>query len=177
MKSLNDSINLESKKIFFLDYFLLLVPFSIIIGNFAINLNLIIISLILIINLFFNYYYFYFNKQQIFLTISFFIILGLNIYFSEQRNVSFLKFLGILKHILFFISIYICMKFCKNFKNYFFSILIFLLLFVSFDTLIQFFFSRDIFGFEPYIILNSEGLVKLKIERSFAMNILLVHYK
>lgn len=96
------------------------------------------------------------------MTISFFIILGLNIYFSEQRNVSFFKFLGILKHILFFISIYICMKFCKNFKNYFFSILIFLLLFVSFDTLIQFYFSRDIFGFEPYVVLNSEGLVKLR---------------
>ena len=130
-------------------FLIFLLPISIVIGNFIANviiLLIIIISTISFINdgkklsKFFCYF-----------SILLISLLLINLYFSSHKDLSLRAILGLIKHFLLFLSL--CFLFKKNLKNfnYFIASIFFLILFVSIDTTIQYFFDRDIFGFEPQI--------------------------
>lgn len=135
-------------------YFLLILflPGSIIIGNFAINLNVLLIDIIFLLFIFKisdlkllfskkNFIYIVFINLVLFLFI-------LNLINSFDPYLSFKSLLGFIRYLI--LSIALVYFFSENQNNiYKFSLTIFCFLaFVVADTLFQYIFGKDFFGFE-----------------------------
>ena len=144
-------MSILSNKSFYLDinlifkYLMIVVPASIIIGNFALNLNVLLIDLIFI---------YFLLKKEIFLKkniLILFLILILffltNIFFSSNIFLSIKGSLGIFKFIIFFLALVYFLRNIEN-KNLFFKFIFYLILFVTIDVLVQYFFGKDFFGLE-----------------------------
>ena len=132
------------KKIEF--FTVMLLPIAVVVGNFATNLIISSIILFFIINFFRNNLVFnkYFSKITLFILI----ILALNLFFSVDRILSLKGIIGLIKNFLLFVSLtYFFKKSPNNFRK-FIVVIFYLVLFVTFDTLIQYFYGKDIFGFE-----------------------------
>ena len=143
------------KKLFFLlKIFLIFLPISIIIGNSAININCFIISIIYLSIFFYQKDTFFKYKKIIFIFIFFLILFLFNIYFSNYRNLSFVSTIGILRYFIVMMALLYCLENDNKFFSLFSKILFFILLFVSLDTLLQYFLGKDIFGYEN---LSSHG--------------------
>ena len=133
-----------------------LLPISLILGNLAINLNifLIILSFLFEKKNKFNKLFFK-NKNQVIillLTITFFLI---NIIYSTDIFLSIKGILGVLKYFLFFLTLTMFFKKKENFK--YLSLIFFISLnFVLIDTLIQFVFGTDIFGYTRELNIDSD---------------------
>ena len=146
----NPNMNLSKSEIYF-HYLIYFLPMSIVIGNFFLNLNILLIITFFIITMFKKNFFFSANVNLFFILLLIFIII--NTYFSLNIQHSIKGWLGFIKNILLFFSIYFALSnniFKRNFLKFTFIILIFVLL----DTLIQYFFGKDIFGFETG---NSHG--------------------
>ena len=141
-------------KFYLLDYLLLLLPISLVLGNAAINILCLFIFFSLVINCFFNKYIFYNKKKYFFVLLVIIFILFLNTIFSNEQYISFLSSLGILRYYIVFLSIIICFEHSEIFKKNFFKFFLITLLFVIIDTYIQFILKKDIFG---YVINFSHG--------------------
>jgi len=139
--------NFREKFLIYPSYFaIILLPFSLFIGNAVLNLNIILI-------IFFGLYFYFkenikFNFFFLFATLLILLFLVVNIYQSSDKELSIKGSLGLIKNFLFFVSILILFSInSKNFelfcKSIFYSVI-----FVALDTVIQFFFGSDIFGFE-----------------------------
>ena len=140
----------------FINFLILLIPISFIVGNLMINLNIII----LLASCFFVY------KLKIFqiplnkidkIILLFFLYIFINAIFNNFFNFNFSgapdNLILIISFLYFrFLLLYFAIKFLiiKNIINYklFFYSLGLCSLFVSFDIIIQFFFGRDLFGLE-----------------------------
>lgn len=136
----------------FRDLLFLALPISIIVGNFILNLNIILIIL------FFCYEIF---NNKILVSESLKIFLGLiilliffNILFSGNKEISIKGWLGFIKNMVFFFYFYLLLQ-EENFKQKILKFYIYVLLFVIFDTIIQYILGYDIFGFPAN---NSHGL-------------------
>jgi O-antigen ligase len=148
----------ENSKInnyYFLDVFIYLLPISMILGNAAININ----CLIIIINFFVNIFLkknFNFSKKfkDYFLLAIFFVFFSFNIYFSVDQKASLVSFIGIVKYILITVAILYCCRNINLFLHKFSRFTLLVLIFVSLDTLFQFFYGVDIFG---YGIMDAHG--------------------
>ncbi|RPG95873.1 MAG: hypothetical protein CBE46_000145 [Candidatus Pelagibacter sp. TMED286] len=157
---MSKNLPLNFKKRYF-DILLALVPISFILGNTIINLNFLflIISALLVFKLkIFKTKYYIFDK----IIISFFfLILITGIYndFHLSENYSDLykhkgSFATTLKSLSFFrfIILYFTLRFLIENKiinlKYFFISSSFFVIFVSLDVIYQFYFGKDIFGFE-----------------------------
>ena len=145
-------INLKIAEKFNLEIILIsLLPISLIIGNFALNLNVILIIIMFLVqNL--NFSIFYKKYKYLVFLVSIFIIL--NSLFSSDYLNTLKGHAGILRYILFFFAVVFFFK--KNKKNftYFTRVLVLSILFVIFDSYIQFFFKQDIFG---HVISTNHG--------------------
>ncbi len=141
------NINISS----FILYFL---PISLIVGNSAINiLNFILVILFFLVV--FNEKIFlkkYIKLLKILLLIS--LIFFLNIIFSIDKIGSFVSYLGFLGDFILMLMIIYCLDLNNNFAKNFFKIIFFATIFVSADTLYQYFVGKDIFG---YTVDNSHG--------------------
>lgn len=132
------------KKIEF--FTVMLLPIAVVVGNFATNIIISLIILFFIINFFKNNLVF--NKYFIKITLFLLIILALNLFFSVDRILSLKGIIGLIKNFLLFVSLtYFFKKNPNNFRKFIF-VMFYLILFVIFDTLIQYFNGKDIFGFE-----------------------------
>ena len=142
---------------FYLKYenlLLAILPFSIILGNLALNINIILIILL----------YFYFNLKNIFsinnlqklnfLIIFLILFLVLNASFSENLFLTLKGQLGLIKHLILYSAL--CYFFLKNDDTLkmFISILTIVILFTLFDTFWQFLFTKDLFGYD---LIESHG--------------------
>ena len=127
---------------------LLLLPISIILGNAAININTLIIIILFFINFFFNKTLNYNYKNLTLIFIFFLILLIINIFFSEYKYDSTKSTIGIIRYFLLMIAFLCCFENDKKFLNNFSRILFYIILFVAIDTLIQYFFGKDLFGIE-----------------------------
>lgn len=137
----------ENYKIYFkyVEKLFLFLPLSYVIGTAAVNILTVLLSLIFVC--IFQQKKNYFNKKSITLIIIFF-LLSINIVFSDFTFQSIYRGLNIIK--FFFIG-FLFLEIVENNKNFiqqFLKYLVILLLFISFDTLVQFFLGKDIFGFE-----------------------------
>ena len=125
-----------------------LIPISLIIGNAALNIN----TAFIIINLIFISFFdenFYTKYRKIFLLfLFFFILLFINLFFSISKINSLIASLGIIRYFFLMIALLYCIENDHFFLEKFSKFLFFLLSFVAFDTIIQYFFGKDIFGIE-----------------------------
>ena len=94
---------------------------------------------------------FFFLKNNKFVITIFLFVFTINIFNSHYKILSFEKGIFFLRYFLFAISISFIIKFLpdKKIKIYFKSLL-YIILFLIFDSFLQFYFGKDIFGF-PYI--------------------------
>lgn len=142
------TLNLYSNKInldLAYKWLIIFVPFTIIIGNFALNINVILIDIIFI-------YLLIKGKIQLNRNILYFfsfasIIFFINISLSSSLYLSSKASLGVLKFLIFFLAF---LTFLRNssYRKTFFKILFYLLLLVTIDVLIQYGIGFDIFGNE-----------------------------
>ena len=128
-----------------LKYLIIFVPITIMIGNFLLNINIILIDLIFLLFL---------SKKKILLKKKIYLILLFlsticifNIFYSSNINLSIQGSLGLLKYIIFFFALVHFLDNDEN-KNLFFKFVFYVILFVIIDVFIQYFFGKDIFGFE-----------------------------
>jgi len=141
-------------KYYLLDYLLLLLPISLVLGNAAINILCLLVFFSLIINSVFNKHLFYNKKNYFFFSIILILILFLNIIFSNEKYISLITSIGIIRYFIIFLSLLICFENSKEFRENFFKLFMITLIFVILDTYIQYFFKKDIFG---YIVTSSHG--------------------
>ena len=138
----------KHKEFFFLDLFVYLIPFAIIIGNLALN-SIIFISIVI-------FYFLILTKKEyldnykiffyvLFILISFFL---LNLIFSYNTKLSLIALINFIKNYSMFLIILFCISEIDYFKEIFTKILFFLVIFVLFDVTFQHFFLVDIFGYE-----------------------------
>jgi hypothetical protein len=136
--------NLNSYKYYELLIFLL--PVTLILGNFALNVNILLLSLI----------FFSFLKKKkikidsgfinIFLII--FLFLLINILQSRNIKISLSSFIGFLSHFILMLSLYFYfIKSPQNIKKFSMALII-VIIFCSLDIIFQFFFRVDIFGYK-----------------------------
>ena len=129
----------------FFELLIVIVPISIFIGNFALNLNILLIDLLFL--------YFLFSKKVLikknllkfglFLLMLFIVNIGL----SVDLFLSIKGSLGILKYLIFFLAFVYFLESETN-NKLFFRLIFFIISFVVIDTLIQYLFGSDIFGNE-----------------------------
>lgn len=123
--------------------FLLFLPLSIILGNAAINLNIFILIILYFLSVNFEELIKKYKYQIILLFLS----LLVNIFFSNNPSLAFRGSLSIIKMVLFFLSLSFFFS-NRYYLNCFISSLFYTLIFVIFDTYLQFFNGQDLFGFK-----------------------------
>lgn len=122
------------------------LPISIIVGKAALNINIIIFDIIILI-------YFFKNKKlinsevsgQLITFLCFIIILFLNLFFSENLELSIRGFLGLSKNIIFCIGLILFINY-EDIKKFFSPVIILCIFFVIINIYLQYFFGEDLFG-------------------------------
>ena len=169
---------------YFINYLIFGIIFGIIIGNSIINIFnfLILLSYIfLILNLDLTKNY----KNYLLTLFLLSIIFIFNILFSVNKLHSSITFLAFVGHFILMLSIIFCINNFQNFKIQLSKILFFLIIFVSLDTLIQYFTGSDIFGYTidaghgarlsgPF---GDEYVVGAFLSKLFFLSILFLVYK
>ena len=137
---------INSKSKLFIDFFIYLIPFAIIAGPTPLNLISFAVSIIFIFLIFKHKKYYQFKKYFIFL---FFLILffSINLLYSIDPYLSLLSILGVIRYYIMFLAIIYSFNNIDNFRYNFTRILFLGVLFVIFDSYIQYFFHQDIFGY------------------------------
>jgi O-antigen ligase len=139
---------LNSNLFNYYQFLIFFLPIAAILGNFALNVNIILLSVMFL---------YFFKKEKIkinsslrnfFLIISLFLLM--NIFQSYNLLMSLKSFIGFLSHFILFLSVYYYfVKSKKNIKRFSFSLII-VMTFCCFDIIFQFFFGKDIFGYESF---------------------------
>ena len=159
----------------FFEKLFFLLPFSLILGNVAINLNIFLI----IISFFYEqntelkkkYKQYKIRTFYLILVIIFFL---LNIIYSNNSLLSIRGFLGIVKYILFLFIFIIFLEKKENLKNL--SFIFFLTFnFVLLDTVIQYFLGHDIFGY-PKIFYERIDLTSSRLSGPFGDELIVGSY-
>ena len=137
----------SSKDLYFLDILFYLIPLSILLGAFVLNLFTSIVSILFIILLITKKITVNIKHINIIYVVlfSFIFINNLN---SINTEVSVISSLGLIKSFFVVLALYYCLTKSEKFKKFFFLIIFSVYLFVLFDTYIQNFFEKDLFGFE-----------------------------
>jgi len=150
-----NKINLKNyfKEAEFFEKLIIFLPISLILGNFALNINILSIILSFFVEKFEEIKFKIKLDHIIIFLFLFFSIF--NILLSTDVLLSAKGFLGILKHGLLFMSLAIFFKKKKNLTHL--SFIFFVSLnFVLFDTMLQYFTGKDIFGYESLVNIGKD---------------------
>ena len=126
-------------------------PISLILGSLIVNLNILIFLIL-------SYSTFIIDKIRINLNLSsmllflfFLTVILSSILNIETINVSnFIKSILLLKFFFIYLALEILIKNNKINLDYFFILCVFLICFVSLDLILQFFYGKNILGYEPW---------------------------
>ncbi len=126
-------------------------PISLILGSLIVNLNILIFLIL-------SYSTFIIDKIRINLNLSsmllflfFLTVILSSILNIETINVSnFIKSILLLKFFFIYLALEILIKNNKINLDYFFILCLFLICFVSLDLILQFFYGKNILGYEPW---------------------------
>lgn len=140
----------------YLNFLLCLIPASFVAGNMILNINILflLISTIFVYRLEVLKINFHFIDKLVLLFFLFILFSGffntIQNYNNDYKNLNVLiKSISYLRYLLFYLVIrFLIEKNIINYKYFFLSASIFPIL-VAFDIFIQFYFGKDIFGFEP----------------------------
>tara|TARA_Y100000389_G_scaffold187078_1_gene208123 strand:+ start:183 stop:1475 length:1293 start_codon:yes stop_codon:yes gene_type:complete len=129
----------------FFELLVIIVPISIFLGNFALNLNILLIDLLFL---------YFLSSKKVLLKINvlkcglfLFMIFIINIGLTVDLFLSLKGSLGILKYLVFFLAFTYFLESETN-KKIFFRSIFFIISFVVIDTFIQYLFGSDLFGNE-----------------------------
>lgn len=126
----------------FSNFIYLILPITIILGNAALNINILFIIFIFFIKFIKNDIKINRSFLNIVITLFFFIIT--NYYFSHNKALTLQGSSGLIKNILLFLSL--CLFFSEEKKKKkFLKISFVITLFVCFDTFVQYIFKYDLF--------------------------------
>ena len=153
---------------------LCLMPISIMIGNAALNLNLIFFDLLVILLLFQKKIFTNIKiSKNLILAVLLSLIILINVILSVKIDLSSLAFLGLLKNIMFCLGLSIFIKF-GDLKKYFSLIVFISLIFVSINVLLQFFLGNDMFGNSLLGQIRSSAVFGDQIPGSYILKFLFV---
>jgi hypothetical protein len=137
------------EKLFFL------FPLILILRSVVINAFLILISLIFVYEFFKKKYFFIFYEKWVFFFILFIFYSIFRGFFSMNPDIAVTSGISNIKFLFFSLFIYLCISNTKN-LNTIIKFWIIILIFLCVDTLVQYYFSKDLFGF-PKISVRLTG--------------------
>ncbi len=174
-------MQINKNHLFFLNLLIFILPISFILGNLVLNLNLVFLIIYSIVLFRLQVFKWKFNLIDCFVIIFFLYIFlngiynnffNLNIPILREENIILIKSLFFLR----FLLLYLVIKFLilKNIINFKYLLLFYgsICLFICIDVIIQFYFGKDLFGFEgmgrrmpgPF---NDEAIAGTFIQRFF----------
>ena len=134
-------------------FFFCTYPICFLVGNFLINLFLVLINLILVYGIFKNFYtYKILNRQVIYLLLFLFFSFLVNLIFSNNMGISFprvFKFLLIIGSIIAFKTLIINLETSKI--NYMYKIWFIIFLVVVLDVIFEIIFGFNVLGFKSFM--------------------------
>ena len=150
-------MQINKNHLFFLNLLIFILPISFILGNLILNLNLVFLVIFSIVLFRLEIFKWKFNLID-YLVIIFFLYIFLNGIYNNFFNLSISALkegnIILIKSISFlrFLLLYLIIKFLilRNIINFKYLLLIYgsICLFICIDVIIQFYFGRDLFGFE-----------------------------
>ena len=150
-------MQINKNHLFFLNLLIFILPISFILGNLILNLNLAFLVIFSIVLFRLEIFKWKFNLID-YLVIIFFLYIFLNGIYNNFFNLSISALkegnIILIKSISFlrFLLLYLIIKFLilRNIINFKYLLLIYgsICLFICIDVIIQFYFGRDLFGFE-----------------------------
>ncbi len=133
---------------------ILLIPIFYVIGSLLVNLIVLLFAILYLVYEDKKKIVKFFKNNFIYIFV-FFLIAFINILFSETKVFSFNKFLLYLRFFLFLFSyIYLILNISDYKLKILLKIYLIFILFVIFDSLVQLFFGKDLFGYEYYYPYN-----------------------
>ncbi len=131
------------------NYSILFLPFSIVIGSFILNLNLIIITVLFFINIFLNKELRIYTKEKWFLVCCLYFLFQIFSSIINDANLdSIIRSVTFFKFFIFALSLKIILIFNKKSLLYFLKIIFILIIILSVDGIYQYFFGKNLLGFE-----------------------------
>ncbi len=141
-------------KLTFSEYLLLLFPIVLILRPFILNSYLIFIIFFLIYEVFKKKYLYIFKKEKWIWFFLLFILYNIfRSFFATDISVAMLSSISLIRFLTFSLFIFLCIPSAKN-LDFIIKFWIIILILLCIDTLIQYFFYKDIFNF-PVIHGNS----------------------
>lgn len=158
------------------EYLLYFFPTSLVLGPFIGEIVMNLIVILFLVELYKRNISFYLSKFFFYIPVAFFFYLVLNAFISEYRNEIIIKIIFIFRFILFAFAVTNIFINNINSIKYFFKYLALLLLLVTLDSYIQFFFSENILGYKSYRPDRISGFFKEKLVLgSFLYKFLIVY--
>jgi O-antigen ligase len=130
----------------FYEKLLFLFPLVLILRPVVINVFLILVSLIFIYEFIKKKYFFIFYEKWIFFFLLFIFYSIFRGFFSMYPNIAITSGISNIKFLFFSLFIYLCISSTKN-LNTIIKFWIVILIFMCVDTLVQYYFFKDFFGF------------------------------
>ena len=118
------------------DLLILLIPFSIIAGNYIINLNLVFIIFLGIYK--YNIEFVKTFKNIFYYLLLLFVFISVNLFFSDDINLSAIGIIGLLKNIIYAFILFLWLQNKKNNLKYFSFSIALAIIILSISVLLQF---------------------------------------
>ena len=153
---IKNKINIDNFQIFLL----CLLPITFVIGPFVVELFSNIIILIFIYKIFKNKNFNIFKNKLFIFFLLFYCLILLSLFQSNYFNETKINVFFYFRFFLLSFAIYEILKINKNYLRYLFIVLLITAFVVSFDGYFQFFFEKNLIGFEKYRIDRISGFFK-----------------
>ena len=145
-------LTLTTEKLFIkiLSFLFLLTPFALLTGPFLPDLLLVIISLLFLFLLFLKRNFSYFNNKYFLLIILFCFYISIRSIIIFPLENSFQTSIFYFRFIIFSLAVWFITQNNIKVKKIFFYCLLLIFLFLFIDSFFQFFFKKNMFGFDIY---------------------------
>jgi O-antigen ligase len=158
----------ELKKITFYESILLLFPLFLIFGNTFVNFILVLATLCVTYELFKNKYFYIFKETWVIYFLIFILYNIFRSFFATDSIIALQSSFSLIRFLFFSLFLLFCIPNIKNFQIII-KYWIIILILVCLDTLIQFFFLIDIFGFK-------KGMDGLRLSGPFGRRLIVGAY-
>jgi len=126
-------------------YLIVFLPISLLIGNFATNLNIILINIFFLINIYQTKNFLFLKNRNFFFLIIIYFYLVANSLFIASNFESIIRSLGFVRYILLTYAIF---YYFNSYRNRILKFWVIIYLIVSADILIEYYFGHNILGFK-----------------------------
>ena len=124
----------KHKEFFFLDLFVYLIPFAIIIGNLALNSVAVICILVFYTLIFIKKEFVNLYKKYLYILLFLLSFLVLNLLLSSNQSLTSVALINFFKNYSLFLIIFFCSREIKNFNKFFSIILFFTNMSIGFNS-------------------------------------------